>query len=323
MQRWLPAALPAKVPVSLPASSSSAAIARPSFIRRRKDPNAPPQIYTLPTIPTRDGTAATSTSSSTLVQDQAQGSALKNKTYRVDEHGERIYTDRKAFLYNMYSQILRQSNMVLLFSHNNLATKDLNKIRAAIKAVPLPVVAFDPSSSAAVADPSSPSSTPTAPAPTPKPQFTLMRTGVFSAVCKSHLPQSSFHPWLVGQTATLSFPSLSPLYIQRTLAAVRKAVKECVKSRDGDGDANSTSAPKLNLIVALVDGRLVGAQELESIAKLPELDTLRGHVVGMLEQQGQSLLRVLSQAGGGGLVNTLKGLEKDLQDKEAGGSSPS
>lgn len=72
--------------------------------------------------------------------------------------------------------------------------------------------------------------------------------------------------------------------------------------------------PELNLMLgALEGGKLVDVQQVGEIGKLPELDTLRAQLVGLLEMNGRSLVGVLGQAGGGGLVRTLQGLEKNLQ----------
>jgi len=82
--------------------------------------------------------------------------------------------------------------------------------------------------------------------------------------------------------------------------------------------------PYLKLVAGVLEGnRLVGAEELGRVSKLPELDTLRVQVVGLLEGTGRSLVGLLGQAGGGGLVRTLQGLEKDRGEKAGGASGES
>lgn len=76
--------------------------------------------------------------------------------------------------------------------------------------------------------------------------------------------------------------------------------------------------PKLNLIVGLMEDRLLGAKEVQEVAKLPDMQSMRGQLVGSLEMPGRSLLGLLGQAGGGGLVRTLQGLEESLKEKEGG-----
>lgn len=60
---------------------------------------------------------------------------------------------------------------------------------------------------------------------------------------------------------------------------------------------------------------------MEAVSKLSELDGLRSELVGILELRGRELVGVLGQAGGGGLVRTLQGLENGLKEKKAGGGS--
>lgn len=59
-------------------------------------------------------------------------------------------------------------------------------------------------------------------------------------------------------------------------------------------------------------------KEVEQVGKLPELEVLRAQVVGLLEGQARGLLGVLGQAGGGGLLRTLQGLEEGLKKDQTG-----
>lgn len=77
--------------------------------------------------------------------------------------------------------------------------------------------------------------------------------------------------------------------------------------------------PELKLILGIVeDGQIVGTERLGEIGKLPEMEGLRSQLVGLLEMSGRGLVGVLGQAGGGGLVRTLQGLEKSLEPKVEG-----
>ncbi len=62
--------------------------------------------------------------------------------------------------------------------------------------------------------------------------------------------------------------------------------------------------------------RLVSTPEILEIGKLPELDTLRAQLVGLLEMPSQQTIGVLSQAAGGSLIRTLQGLEGNLKAQE-------
>jgi large subunit ribosomal protein L10 len=150
--------------------------------------------------------------------------------------------------------------------------------------------------------------------------MTVMRTGILSALARSMDSEGfgnpSIAPFLDKQTATLTCPDpvLNPIYLDKCLTAIRRAVKQVQK----DG-RKPEKQPRMDLEIGVLEGnRLVGRQEITRIAKLKDMEVLRGQVVGMLEGQGRSLVGILAQAGGGGLLRTLQGLEKDLGDKQGG-----
>ena len=74
--------------------------------------------------------------------------------------------------------------------------------------------------------------------------------------------------------------------------------------------------PYMTLVAGVLGGnRLVGAEEVVKVSKLPELAVLQAQVVGLLEGSGRNLVNILAQAGGGGLVRTLEGLQKNLGEE--------
>ena len=147
-------------------------------------------------------------------------------------------------------------------------------------------------------------------------KFMLVRSGVLGAVHKIRPPTSSLRNWCEGQRAFVVCPISSPPYVQKVLKIIGKTVKDAQKPARG---GVTPKQPALNLLVGLADGeRVMPAQEVQEMVKLPELDTLRAQVVGMLEGQGRSLVGILGQAGGGGLVRTLQGLEQGMKEKETG-----
>lgn len=77
--------------------------------------------------------------------------------------------------------------------------------------------------------------------------------------------------------------------------------------------------PELKLVFGYLEGgKLLDVAQVEGVGKLPELDGLRSQLVGLLEMRGRELVGVLGQAGGGGLVRTLQGLENGLKEKGQG-----
>ena len=239
----------------------------------------------------------------------------------------RIYTERKAYLYAYYAHLLRRSHLVLLFEHDNLSQADMNRVRIAIQKVVVPPPPTTPSSSSPPPPPTTQSKgkkTKASRGVEPSElhlenepaRITIVRTGVFSALAKSMDTATSLAPFLTGQTAMLTCPSLSPSYLSKLLRAINRAI---TASKRPDKRDKVVKQPLLRLVAGLLEGnRLLGAKEVEGVSKLPEMDVLRAQLVGMLEGQGRSLVGVLGQAGGGGLVRTLQGLEKDLEGKAGG-----
>jgi large subunit ribosomal protein L10 len=147
-----------------------------------------------------------------------------------------------------------------------------------------------------------------------KAQLTILRTGILSALTRGQPEDVSLRPYLNGPTALITCPSLSPAYLSKLLSAINRSVSSSKKDVPATGPA--PKQPEMKLVAGILEGgRLVGGKEIERVKELPELDILRAQVVGMLEGQGRSLVGLLSQAGGGGLVRTLQGLEKGMQEE--------
>lgn len=212
------------------------------------------------------------------------------------ETPERVYTDRKTYLYDYYTHLLQTSQLVLLFQHDNLSVSDLQKIRQGMAKITPP-----PSSS------SSSSSSETV-KPTPRASLTILRTGILSALTRH---QSIPFPKLKGQTALLTSPTLSPKYMSQILTSIQRTIKK--NQREGTKD-QLVKQPELKLLFGYMEGRqLLEVGDVDKLGKLPDLDGLRSQLVGLLEMRGRELVGVLGQAGGGGLVRTLQGRQNDLK----------
>lgn len=291
---------------------------------------APPPPYTAPvanntpaSIPaSHTGTTSPSSSSSAAASTPTSypSYASGSSTTLVYSDKPRVYPVRKQFLTDYYTHLLKQSSTFLLFEYDNLAVSDWNKIRVALSQVPVP----KQPTPIARRSRNGQSSTPAAVHIDTSAKLEVVRTGVFGAASRKSQPESTqLSPWLIGQRAVIHSQHFSPPYIKALLAASRRGIKQC--AREGKPDDKQ---PMFKLVVGLADGRLAGAQEIEEIAKLPDLDTLRSQVLGTLESPGRQLLGTLQAAGGGGLVRTLQGLEQSLQEGqgEAGeskGDAPS
>jgi large subunit ribosomal protein L10 len=215
-----------------------------------------------------------------------------------------VYTDRKTYSYNYYTHLLRTSQLVLLFQHANLSVADLQKIRQGIAKIAPPP---PPASSSPSENGTEPTSIST------QASFTILRTGLLSALTRHH---SIPFPALKGQTALITSPTLSPKYMSQILTAINRSIK---KSQREGTKGQEFKQPELKLLFGYLEGgRLVDIAQVDQVGKLPDLDGMRSQLVGLLEMRGRELVGVLGQAGGGGLVRTLQGLENGLKEKEGG-----
>lgn len=220
----------------------------------------------------------------------ASTSAVRQPKTPNPPTSERIYTDRKTYLYDYYTHLLQTSQLVLLFQHDNLSVSDLQKIRQGMAKIAPP----PPKSSED--------------APTPRASLTILRTGILSALTRH---QSIPFPKLKGQTALLTSPTLSPKYMSQILTSINRTIKK--NQRESTKD-QLVKQPELKLLFGYMEGRqLLEVGDVDKLGKLPDLDGLRSQLVGLLEMRGRELVGVLGQAGGGGLVRTLQGRENDLK----------
>lgn len=72
----------------------------------------------------------------------------------------------------------------------------------------------------------------------------------------------------------------------------------------------------IELVGALVLGRLFLVDGVKELGKLPTLETLHAQIVGLLSASGAKIAQLLGTAAGGDLLRTLQGFEKGLQDSE-------
>ncbi|KIR28800.1 hypothetical protein I307_03033 [Cryptococcus deuterogattii 99/473] len=229
----------------------------------------------------------------------ARPSAVSTNSSSRQPSAPRVYAARKTFLWNLYNQVLTKSPLILIFDHANISAAEWSKLRRVIGSIKKPVVPYDPSL---------PREEQMERAEIEQAQLMVVRSGVLTAASKTC--SSPITPHLSGQRAVLTCSTLSPTYLNKILTALSRTVKSIKRE-------NSTIQPTLNLVAGLVEGgKVMDEKELEKLGKVPELDTLRAQLVGLLEGQGRSLVGVLNQAAGGSLVRTLQGLENDLKEKE-------
>lgn len=83
--------------------------------------------------------------------------------------------------------------------------------------------------------------------------------------------------------------------------------------------AKPTPIPKLKVIGAFVDGKIVYEEGVRELAKLPALKELHAQIIGLLSAPASRLAGALSHAAGGQLARTLEGFKKGLESPEGNG----
>lgn len=232
-------------------------------------------------------------------------STLAEKPALASSKPGRVYPERKAFLYKYYEHLLQQSELVLLFKHKNLSVAHSTQIRHAIQKIPVPTLP-----GAAAAEGSQP-------AEADRAVMTITRTGLLAPVVRSvQVNGKSLESHLEGPTALITCPTISPKYLKQVLTVIETTIKKNTKKAEKKDEVIKN--PEFTLVAGFLEGnRLMDAKQVKDVSQLPELDQLRAQLLGLLEMPGRQLLGVLNQAGGGGLVRTLQGLEESLKKDAA------
>ncbi|SHO79633.1 Uncharacterized protein MSYG_3984 [Malassezia sympodialis ATCC 42132] len=212
-------------------------------------------------------------------------------------------SDRKTYLYGMYERLMKESELLLLFETENVSMPLMNAVRAQIAHVPIPTTDHERLVALNGGQPWD----------RPASRFSVVRTGLLRPVCRKHDSEAiqQLGPYLHGQLALLACPVLSPEYVGRLLRAMEKPLRAAAAAVD---PKSGKKVPKIAPLVAVVEHtRLIEAQGLPALTKLPDLATLRAQIVGLVSAPGQQLAGVLSQARGGLLAATLDARRRDLE----------
>lgn len=218
----------------------------------------------------------------------------------------RVYTPRKAFLYDQYRRLFQESKVVLFLQHNCLSVKDAVKIRKEIESIEL---------------------TETTPLSS-KAKFTIVRTGLLRPFVRRNSSLKELEPILNGPVALLTFDHLSPLYLSRILGVIDKALGAGkVQPKPVGSTGHAKMAKNVNTrilpLAAVVEQsassvKLLDMAQLRDVSLLPNLEQMRGQLVALLNSAPSQLVSTLDQAKGVQLLQTLDARRRDLEPmKEA------
>jgi ribosomal protein L10 len=239
----------------------------------------------------------------------------------------RVFKDKKAFQYNWYSRILQSSTTspLLIFHHNDFTATRLNKLRADIYTASQKVQS---SLSAPL---------PTAASPA-QPTLTVVRTSIFGAALRDlpgiNLAQvEKMVTKQSGSFAVLSFPTLHPPQLSAVLRILNRSIpprppkaeeeiRQALAEKNADPEQpgrrmkrqRQVRIPELRLMGAIIESRVLLADDVQSTSKLPTLGTLHAQIVGLLSAPAAQLAMVLGEASGGTLARTLEGFKKGLEE---------
>lgn len=216
---------------------------------------------------------------------------------------ERVYPPRKRFLFQQYLRLLNSSQFILVMQHNNLTSVENSRLRTELAAIPLPedVDSQD------------------------RATYKVIRAGIMKPVLRQSIEEAQgtknglkpLEPLLSGPLAVLTSPTLSPPYISRLMSVIDKAFGNKAPPAAAPGTAHSKTGSVNNRLVplaAIIEGnKVLDVPALRDVSTIPDLDTLRAQIVGLLSSPASQLAGVLSMASGGKLALTLEGRKQQLE----------
>ncbi|CAO1629854.1 unnamed protein product [Parajaminaea phylloscopi] len=258
------------------------------------------------------GTAAPTAAGASSFLSVTPKQALATSGIRWSDGGDSTARDTRKMNMCTYQRLIQDSQFMLLVQPNNLSVAEFSKLRADLAAVPLPEGVQEGS----------------------RVRFTVVRSGVLRPALRSvaGMPNSRspgsgqnaslarLGPLLAGPLAMLTSPSLSPAYVSRILAVIDKALGNTGRA-PAAGARTAVTNPRLVPLAAVVEGnKVLDVPALRSVGTLPDLQTLRAQIVGLLSQPAGQLASVLSMAAGGRLALTLEGRKQQLEGDKSDAS---
>ncbi|KAG8922404.1 hypothetical protein FRC01_014084 [Tulasnella sp. 417] len=209
---------------------------------------------------------------------------------------------------------------IVLISHENFSVAAFTKLRGEIAAALTKTQAARDRAATAKGSP--------APEDRLTARFQIIRPGLFVPVVRKASGKkegNKLSKMLKGPIAALVLGgALDPPLLSAVLRVVDKAAPalpaaaQATKSK-GSEDAfepkeKEPAVPRMSVVGAYIDGKVLTNDRLREVAKLPRLDELRAQIVGLVGAPGSKLAGVLSSAAGSRLALTLEGWKKGLEE---------
>lgn len=233
----------------------------------------------------------------------ASTTAIRDKTklpFRgaLSQKGKRRYPVDKRKKVAAYVDLLQKSAFSLFIRHDGLSVANLSSFRSDIKSLPASDL-----------------------------KLTVLRATLLPPVLRSlpQLPSQQLQDHLGGSmmVVTSQAKQLEPSVLKGFLRVYDKHARKLnVKAPDATKQQKvavkeapkPTAAQKINLLTGMVESREFDPAGLRLVSQLPNLDTIRAQIVGVIEGSMQSIVATLQRASGAALVGTLQGYERTLQE---------
>lgn len=229
----------------------------------------------------------------------------------------RRYPIQKAAKFKDYQDLFSSSQLLLFLRVDGLSVKEVNNLRADIKTMLQQQRAAQ-----------SPDDVPV------DLTFTHVRANLVTPVLASlpHLPSGLISQHTKGPLAVVTSQHLHPPSLAQFLRIFQKHAKEFNKpledaaaaGKKGPGGKKAAPQPRDRLVLrsGIAEQRKeLTAADIQQLSTLPDLKGVQSQIIGVVDATAAQLVRVLSQASGGEVAQTLEGfkvgLEESGQPKEA------
>jgi len=240
----------------------------------------------------------------------------------------RVFTGKKADLYNWYSNLLQtyKDSVILFLQHEEFTADRLRKLR-------LDIMTAAQRSAPSLANPTSEASS-------SLPTLTVVRTNILGVALRDRagINKSAVKRIVKGTKgsfALLTMSNFHPPQLKAILAAMAKSApprkpksQEEIEQEQAAKKADPAQpgrrmkrvrpirTPELKVVGALIEDRVYIKGAVADVSKLPTLDALRSQIVGLLGSPASQLTAVLAQASGSSLARTLEGFKKGLEEEQ-------
>ena len=235
---------------------------------------------------------------------------MRRATTMIGPHSQlleattRVFSARKAHLFETYRHTLSQKPVILFYRHRQMSVKELERLR-----IDLEKLARTHGTAGEEA-----------------PQIIVTRTGILSALAKVPWPKeaksnalalTAIKDDLIGPMLMLVYPSLVPPLTKKIFDLFERTGRPKPTLAQVSAKVPKSEIPRrLAFVAGLIQGQVLDVKAMKEVNKLPRLESLHGEIIGLIESPMNQLVQTLQLARGSRLVNLLE------QDRSQAGEAP-